>query len=294
MLPKISPTIRHTLPDYVALLITFFIGVGVSYIHPFERPFRPDDLDISHPHYNDWVPNGVVISVVLIVPPVVMALFWAVRVGLDRMGWIPLSNVTSPVRPNRGNVASFAKDLHWFMLGLLFSLATTKLFTDFLKNWAGRLRPDFLGRCLWNATLNACTGDTETIREGRRSFPSGHTSSMFAGMGFLSIWMAGWFGVLRNWREREVSVEEDESDGMESAVEEEFGKGWKGVLILVPLLPAFYVGISRTQQYVHHPSDVAFGGAMGFLISLLFYRLFYDRTGRPKSFSIRVPARRLW
>lgn len=91
--------------------------------------------------------------------------------------------------------------------------------------------------------MGICTGDVELVREGRRSFPSGHSSTMFAGMGFLSIWMAGWFGLLRSWRDMDVVDELQEEDPSEMRVEH--GRGWKSTSSLIPLLPAAYVAISR-------------------------------------------------
>lgn len=72
------------------------------------------------------------------------------------------------------------------------------------KNWAGRLRPDFLSRCQWNNVKLKCTGDAQQILEGRRSFPSGHAAHSFAGGMFAASWLAsigqkggsrlGWIG----------------------------------------------------------------------------------------------------
>ena len=77
----------------------------------------------------------------------------------------------------------------------------------------GRLRPDFLARCKWSNHLKACSGYShmftndltnemlnilyrklDKVMEGRRSFPSGHSSTAFCGMVFLSLCLAGLTG----------------------------------------------------------------------------------------------------
>jgi diacylglycerol diphosphate phosphatase/phosphatidate phosphatase len=97
--------------------------------------------------------------------------------------------------------------------------------------WAGRLRPDFLSRCQYNAEQGKCTGDPQVIWEGRRSFPSGHSSNSFAGLGFLSLWLALALGV----RHRASQDKWITSGGI----------AWKWVVVVLPLLGASYIAISR-------------------------------------------------
>ncbi|KAI9102532.1 phosphatidic acid phosphatase type 2/haloperoxidase [Phlyctochytrium arcticum] len=208
----------------------------------------------------------------------------------------------------------FLTDLLTLLRTLLYALATAKLFTDAIKFWAGRYRPDFLSRCAWDATLKVCTGDPKIVIEGRRSFPSGHTSSMFAGMVVLALWMAGMGGVWRRWRDHAngrakgctfPSQHHSQYSGVGSYHPAEFpadasrynvieeqeawytslqrdGSGWIVSLSLLPLLPAFYVGISRSQQYIHNPSDIIASAILGTLLAYIFYRVYYDRSGRPR------------
>lgn len=82
------------------------------------------------------------------------------------------------------------------VLGLLVALMLTSLITDIIKNAVGRPRPDLVSRCVpkkgtpGNA-LVAWTVCTQTnnhiLQEGWRSFPSGHSSFSFAGLGYLSM-----------------------------------------------------------------------------------------------------------
>jgi len=66
-----------------------------------------------------------------------------------------------------------------------------------------RFRPDFVYRC-WpdgqvpenafsQAELN-CTGLPDVITEGRKSFPSGHSSFAFATWGFVFLYVSGKIG----------------------------------------------------------------------------------------------------
>lgn len=83
-------------------------------------------------------------------------------------------------------------DLHNALLGLFASAAMSGLVTDLLKSSIGRLRPDFLSRCMvdpryLNGTIplgpgayvdeSVCLNKSSgALLNGRQSFPSGHTS----------------------------------------------------------------------------------------------------------------------
>lgn len=84
-----------------------------------------------------------------------------------------------------------------------------------------------------------CINDNEKliVKEGRRSFPSGHTSFIFAGAVFCALYSGYWLGT---WRSSLAL-------GMGSKSRNFPGVSAKLATVFVFLLPAIYVGASRTQ-----------------------------------------------
>ncbi|RLN27584.1 hypothetical protein C2845_PM05G30430 [Panicum miliaceum] len=85
-----------------------------------------------------------------------------------------------------------------------------------------------------------CHGDPAVIKEGHKSFPSGHSSWSFAGLGFLSWYLAG---KIKAFNRR--------------------GHVAKNCIVLLPLLLAAMVAFSRVSDYWHHWQDVFAGGILG-------------------------------
>ena len=84
------------------------------------------------------------------------------------------------------------------ILGFLVALMLTSLLTDIIKNAVGRPRPDLISRCIPKkgtpenklVAWTVCTQTSQHIlQEGWRSFPSGHSSFSFGGLGYLSLWV---------------------------------------------------------------------------------------------------------
>ncbi|KAH7924403.1 PAP2-domain-containing protein [Leucogyrophana mollusca] len=154
-------------------------------------------------------------------------------------------------------------DIHHSTLGLFLSLALTGSITQIVKVTVGRPRPDVISRCqpipgaadpiLGLSTAAICTQTNLAILEdGWRSFPSGHSSMSFAGLGFLSFYLAGKLHLF-------------DTRGHAS-------KAW---LSLTPLAGASLVAISRTMDYRHHWEDVVTGSALGLVLSYFAYRQYY-------------------
>ena len=85
---------------------------------------------------------------------------------------------------------------HVTILGLFISLILTSFLTDVVKNAVGRPRPDLIARCKPEkgtpehalVTFEVCTEENHHIlHDGWRSFPSGHSSFAFSGLGYLAL-----------------------------------------------------------------------------------------------------------
>ncbi|CAE6448649.1 unnamed protein product [Rhizoctonia solani] len=143
----------------------------------------------------------------------------------------------------------------------------TSVTTHLVKVTVGRPRPDLLHRCqpisgatnhapnefFGLATSAVCTQTNKLImRDGWRSFWSGHASGSFAGLSFLSYYMAG---KLHMFDEQGYTA-----------------KVWAA---LAPLLIALLVAISRTVDNRHHWEDVTVGAIVGMNLAYFAYRQYY-------------------
>jgi len=155
-------------------------------------------------------------------------------------------------------------DWHNSWLGCVFSLSVAGSLTQAVKVTVGRPRPDFIDRCQPTsgsadspvyglASASICTQKNISIlRDGFRSFWSGHASISFAGLGFLSWYLAGKLHLF-----------------------DRQGHTGKSFLALTPLTGALLVAISRTMDYRHHWQDVTVGSIVGLVVSYFAYRQYY-------------------
>ncbi|KAI8826913.1 phosphatidic acid phosphatase type 2/haloperoxidase, partial [Fimicolochytrium jonesii] len=147
-------------------------------------------------------------------------------------------------------------DAHMSTLGLAVSLVFTLIFTQIVKIAVGSLRPDFLARCqpVWKyddmltvTMVDRCTGDAGDIKEGRKSFFSGHSSMAWSGLGFLAIYLAGRLNLDRKPLAPKYAV------------------------VTIPIVVALLISISRVDDYWHRWEDVVVGAVVGATISAWSY-----------------------
>lgn len=141
------------------------------------------------------------------------------------------------------------------LLAWTLALSINALVTETTKLVVGRPRPDFYYRCYPTGKIGIhCTGNVKEVMEGRKSFPSGHSSFSFCSMGFLSIWLCGRLRVMSRDR----------------------GEGLRVMACVLPLLLASVVAMSRCCDNHHHWEDVVVGSVIGFVSSYVCYRQYYN------------------
>ncbi|XP_050375404.1 lipid phosphate phosphatase 2-like isoform X3 [Argentina anserina] len=220
--------------DWLILVLLGVIEIVLNIINPFYRFVGKDMMtDLKYPLKDSTVPVWAVPMYAVLLPIVIFLLFYARRKDVY--------------------------DLHHSILGLLFSVLVTGVITDSIKNGVGRPRPDFFWRCFpdgldaydkWGDVV--CHGKASVIKEGHKSFPSGHASWSFAGLGFLALYLSGKIKVFdRN------------------------GHVAKLCIVALPLLCASLVAVSRVSDYWHHWQDVFAGSLLGFVVASFCYRQFF-------------------
>ncbi|KAL4633142.1 hypothetical protein ACB092_04G100600 [Castanea dentata] len=226
---------RGHVHDWIILLVLGVIDIGLNVIEPFHRFVGKGMMaDLRYPFKGDTIPFWAVPIYAVLLPFAIYTIYYFRRRDVY--------------------------DLHHAILGTLFSLLITGVITDSIKDGVGRPRPNFFWRCFPDGkqvfhpvTLDVvCNGDKGIIKEGYKSFPSGHTSWSFAGLGFLSWYLSGKIRVFDR-------------------------RGHVGKLCVpfLPLLFAALVGVSRVDDYWHHWTDVFAGGLIGLTVASCCYLQFF-------------------
>ncbi|KAK3291227.1 phosphatidic acid phosphatase type 2/haloperoxidase [Chaetomium fimeti] len=242
--------------DYIGFVLLLVCYLLIQFfVEPFHRMFSLNDLRISFPHAE--------VERVPLLHDFIYALF------------IPLGLVTATNLITRAPRHKH----HVTILGLAISLILASLLTDIIKNAVGRPRPDLLARCLpapgtprdQLVTVAACTQTGHhKLHDGWRSFPSGHSSFAFAGLGYLALFLAGQMRIFAHAGAGNLG---------EHAQKVVRGDLVRALVCGAPLLGATMIAISRCQDYRHDVYDVGVGGLLGYTVGYWSYRRYWPRLG---------------
>lgn len=275
------------------------VRVSLTLLYLGCRFARPNILSVSdvsewahysHPYCaNPHIPSSVLLALVLSIAGAagmfgLLVLKYALRDGVT---WTSLAH----------------EGIHYFWASSLAFLVAACC-TNLCKVFVGRMRPDFLNRCFPTAfqadrvppidllTLVHPTPQCEPnspydIKDGRKSFPSGH-SSYFASVCLLAalfihhIFVASRLYTMKKKRTLSPLV---------------FCRGAELTLVVgLGFLVPVWAGSTRVVDRRHHPSDVVAGLLIGWVIGVVVYRLYYvmeDKGTSATEGMARTPSQEL-
>ncbi|KAF2025623.1 hypothetical protein EK21DRAFT_76022 [Setomelanomma holmii] len=228
-LPERLPFSKKRLPKKVIFSVLIGLFTIVDKIPPFHQHFALENYTLHYPFaHKERVPVVWLCVYVIFAPAVIIAFYTLVIDGLfshqtstsgDRTGMKRLSG--------RYRFKDRLWELNCGILGLGLSVGAAFTITGALKNAIGKPRPDLIDRCWIDdskvnktmyamQTIDICQQtDNYILQDGFKSFPSGHSSVSFAGLFYLSLYLAAKLHVL-----------------------DAKGEVWRTFLVMVPTLGA--------------------------------------------------------
>lgn len=306
--------------DWIIIIGIAAVGAGWNNITPFHRPFSPVDLNISYPfEHHETIPTWLLVVCGLIAPAAITFL-------------VCLIFVPGPTASRGTPQALIWRRKLWewntAWMGLAMSLATAFMVTQGMKLLFGKPRPDLLSRCqpdlsriqetavnrvgdvfdpAWVLITSAiCTNkDNDILQDGFKSFPSGHASFSWAGLLYLTLFVASKFSVAIPFLPpRPFSTNPDHTSAVAPAnlkdkpllplhhKQSSLGPSSKErvvpiryqaaappvytlVLVLVPIAAAIYITSTRFTDYRHFGFDLLFGSFIGIISSWFSFRWYH-------------------
>ncbi|KAI8937442.1 hypothetical protein NX059_005164 [Plenodomus lindquistii] len=277
-LPERLPFSKKRLPKRVIfsyiidyLIIVVLIGAFgiVDKIAPFHQHFSLDNYTLHYPYaVKERVPVIWLCVYVVAAPAVIIGIYTLVIDGLfSHQTTMPAGRSGIKRLSGRYRFKDRLWELNCGILGLGLSVGAAFVITGALKNAIGKPRPDLMSRCEADpkkiaavraveytlATIDICTQkDDYILQDGFKSFPSGHSSVSFAGLFYLSIYLAGKLHVM-----------------------DAKGEVWRTFIVMVPALGAALITGTRIMDARHHPFDVLSGATLGIFVAWVSYRQYF-------------------
>eukprot|EP00980_Cylindrotheca_fusiformis_P008736 scaffold1868_cov193-Cylindrotheca_fusiformis.AAC.21 len=232
--------------SFSCLLLVLGLAIEIVGMIPHKRPFPVKMLQDGE-YLVDQTKNEALTGQT--VPGVYLVLF-AVVIPFCIQLWLS-------IKAGNGHV-------HKTLCVYFCAIGITILLTDFIKLYVGYLRPNFLQGCEPDDNYEYCTSDRE--REMRLSFPSGHSSLSFCGLGILSYYLEMRYGISGS----RVLVFHKPSGEMLMGYSQPIGyRRIIAVLSYFPMVIAGFIASSRVVDNFHFPADVVGGALLGASIAWL-------------------------
>ena len=156
-------------------------------MEPFHQHFSLSNYNLQYPYaVHERVPVPLLFFLAVVCPAGIIAVYTLVIDGV-----FSRHTQAGALRGKRWKGTYRFKDRLWELncgiLGLLLASGTAFVITGALKNATGKPRPDFIDRCqpppgstdppLFGLSTSTICTQTALLKDGFRSFPSGHSSS---------------------------------------------------------------------------------------------------------------------
>jgi diacylglycerol diphosphate phosphatase / phosphatidate phosphatase len=216
--------------DWILLLIPILLIIYGEIADPFDRfLFSGDSVSILHgfPHLEHTISIETLIFVCL---------------------------------ATNASIAMFsARNIHHSLLGCLTGILYSEAFSNILKIVIGKFRPDFMQRCAEiELNLKECLlSKNRKIRDGRLSFPSGHTAVAFCFGVYQFCYLIGKFGLFVHNKRHKIPIT------------------LKGLICISPLIFSFWVMVTRLRDYHHSFEDILAGILIGSMNGFWSYFVYF-------------------
>jgi diacylglycerol diphosphate phosphatase/phosphatidate phosphatase len=252
--------------DTVIAVVLWTLGVVLQqYAPPFHRYFTERDPSLSYPYITAvQVPTWLLICLCWLVPALC----------------ITFSQYLVYLRFGEASRNHKAAKFFLAQIVLFQALGLTLFLTSSTKAFFGRHRPNFFAFCNYKGFMDAqtsgnyseydsltvqgmpgdisyCRASPADIKESMFSYPSGHASMSFAGLGFLSLFLLHLLLSHRPTRRNHL---------------------WKAIVFTIPMFIAMLVAATRTRDYWHNFDDTIMGSLLGFGCATLAFYMNYSRT----------------
>jgi membrane-associated phospholipid phosphatase len=239
---------RYWLGDWTLVLVLIILGAIVDSATPRKQDIDPSNATIKYPVLSSTVPTWMLFVIGIFFPAAVF--------------------ITAFLFQRSENPGLAKAELHRVFLAFALCLTATLLTTFLGKKLAGRPRPNCLALSGYSAGV--FTAKESDVNEAFQSFPSGHASSAFACLVFLSLYFL-----------EKLKLNSNSDEDIVNA-------SWKPILAMLPIMLAGWIGITRMTDYWHHPSDVVAGALLGSLYASVSFRYYFTPRHRRRKSSAAV------
>ncbi|KAA8498623.1 Phospholipid phosphatase 5 [Porphyridium purpureum] len=250
--------------SFFAAVVAFGLGsLGMTFIEPRQIIWVLDDPRLAYPMKENTIANWLA---------VVGVFFFFIL-------YVPVVEIVMLRRENRC-MTIIIFQIFVFASTFVECFLSTVFFQQFTSVLTGMLRPDWYARCQpaeMNGTLLCTSADTDTIKDGRKSFFSGHASSSAVSMAILSMYLVyAWY--FRKAQKRGAGPTEAYSSSRDYSQRKESRAHWlfheltDALMFLLTAMPAFWligVGLSRVVDYRHAREDVVGGWFIGLFFAVV-------------------------